>query len=98
MGCWYMKVSKSVDGWSLWKSNSMGGRVQKSAVLTPHVFVSGIALNTFDFEGRMWDLIVSVPHHYLSFYLTFSFCSSWVLLQLFSPEKWQNVLLIAPWL
>ena len=23
----------------------------------------------FDFEGRMWDLIVSVPDHYLSFYL-----------------------------
>ena len=22
----------------------------------------------FGFEGRMWDLIVSVPDHYLSFY------------------------------
>ena len=22
----------------------------------------------FDFEGRMWDLIVSVPNHCLSFY------------------------------
>ena len=22
----------------------------------------------FGFEGRMWDLIVSVPNHYLSFY------------------------------
>ena len=24
----------------------------------------------FGFEGRMWDLIVSVPDHCLSFYLT----------------------------
>ena len=24
----------------------------------------------FDFEGRMWDLIVSVPDHCLSFYFT----------------------------
>ena len=23
-----------------------------------------------NFEGRMWDLIVSVPEHYLSFYFT----------------------------
>ena len=26
----------------------------------------------FGFEGRMWDLIVSVPDHCLSFYLTAS--------------------------
>ena len=26
----------------------------------------------FGFEGRMWDLIVSVPDHCLSFYLTLS--------------------------
>ena len=25
----------------------------------------------FGFEGRIWDLIVSVPDHCLSFYLTF---------------------------
>ena len=25
----------------------------------------------FGFEGRMWDLIVSVPDHCLSFYFTF---------------------------
>ena len=25
----------------------------------------------FGFEGRMWDLIVSVPDHCLPFYLTF---------------------------
>ena len=25
---------------------------------------------TFGFEGRMWDLIVSVPDHCLSFYFT----------------------------
>ena len=24
----------------------------------------------FGFEGRMWDLIVSVPDHYLSFFFT----------------------------
>ena len=27
----------------------------------------------FGFEGRMWDLIVSVPDHCLSFYSTFSY-------------------------
>ena len=26
----------------------------------------------FGFEGRMWDLIVSVPDHCLSFYFSFS--------------------------
>ena len=26
----------------------------------------------FGFEGRMWDLIVSVPDHCLSFYFTYS--------------------------
>ena len=26
---------------------------------------------SFDFEGRMWDLIVSVPDHCLSFYFLF---------------------------
>ena len=25
---------------------------------------------SFGFEGSMWDLIVSVPDHYLSFYFT----------------------------
>ena len=52
MGCWYMKVSKFIDGWSLWKSNSMcGGVPKKSAVFSlPHVFFffffSGIALTS----------------------------------------------------
>ena len=27
----------------------------------------------FGFEGRIWDLIVSVPDHFLSFYLDKSF-------------------------
>ena len=26
------------------------------------------------FEGRMWDLIVSVPNHCLSFYFTYHIC------------------------
>ena len=26
---------------------------------------------TYSFEGRMWDLIVSVPDHCLSFYLIY---------------------------
>ena len=30
----------------------------------------------FGFEGRIWDLIVSVPDHCLSFYLFFSRCGS----------------------
>ena len=31
----------------------------------------------FGFEGRMWDLIVSVPDHCLSFYLaSFSWCKT----------------------
>ena len=28
----------------------------------------------FDFEGRIWDLIVSVPDHFVSFYFG---CNSW---------------------
>ena len=28
----------------------------------------------FGFEGRMWDLIVSVPDHCLSFYLRWYLC------------------------
>ena len=28
----------------------------------------------FGFEGRIWDLIVSVPDHCLSFYFTDSLC------------------------
>ena len=30
----------------------------------------------FGFEGRMWDLIVSVPDHCLSFYLAFETVSN----------------------
>ena len=33
----------------------------------------------FGFEGRMWDLIVSVPDHCLSFYFALSFRHSVVL-------------------
>ena len=29
-----------------------------------------LVISLFGFEGRMWDLIVSVPDHCLSFYLT----------------------------
>ena len=29
-----------------------------------------LVVSPFDFEGRMWDLIVSVPDHCLSFYFT----------------------------
>ena len=28
----------------------------------------------FGFEGRIWDLIVSVPDHCLSFYFTILYC------------------------
>ena len=31
-----------------------------------------LVISLFGFEGRMWDLIVSVPDHCLSFY--FSYC------------------------
>ena len=30
-----------------------------------------LVISLFGFEGRMWDLIVSVPDHCLSFYFTF---------------------------
>ena len=30
-----------------------------------------LVLFPFDFEGRIWDLILSVPDHFLSFYLLF---------------------------
>ena len=30
-----------------------------------------LVISLFDFEGRMWDLIVSVPDHRLSFYFLF---------------------------
>ena len=29
-----------------------------------------LVISLFGFEGRMWDLIVSVPDHCLSFYLS----------------------------
>ena len=29
-----------------------------------------LVISLFGFEGRMWDLIVSVPDHSLSFYFT----------------------------
>ena len=29
-----------------------------------------LVISLFGFEGRIWDLIVSVPDHCLSFYLT----------------------------
>ena len=32
----------------------------------PSIYV--FSYSPFDFEGRMWDLIVSVPNHCLSFY------------------------------
>ena len=32
----------------------------------------------FGFEGRIWDLIVSVPDHCLSFYFS-SYDKSWIL-------------------
>ena len=31
-----------------------------------------LVISLFGFEGRMWDLIVSVPDHCLSFYFGFS--------------------------
>ena len=34
----------------------------------------------FGFEGRMWDLIVSVPDHCLSFYITKTTLNAWSLL------------------
>ena len=30
-----------------------------------------LVISLFDFEGRMWDLIVSVPDHCVSFYFGF---------------------------
>ena len=30
-----------------------------------------LVISLFGFEGRMWDLIVSVPYHCLSFYFPF---------------------------
>ena len=32
---------------------------------------------SFGFEGRMWDLIVSVPDHCFSFYFTYLGCTFW---------------------
>ena len=32
MGIWYMDSSKSINGWSVLKSNSMGGGVKKKKV------------------------------------------------------------------
>ena len=32
----------------------------------------------FGFEGRMWDLILSVPDHCLSFYFVFKMASDYV--------------------
>ena len=41
-----MKVFKSIGGWSLWKSNSMGGGVRKKVLSSPHpYFFSGIVNN-----------------------------------------------------
>ena len=44
-----------------------------------------LVISLFGFEGRMWDLIVSVPDHCLSFYLRREVCSEWPL-QPFSPK------------
>ena len=33
-----------------------------------------LVISLFCFEGRMWDLIVSVPDHCLSFYFLGIFC------------------------
>ena len=30
-----------------------------------------LVISLFDFEGSMWDLIVSIPDHCLSFYFSF---------------------------
>ena len=47
----------------LGKSSSFGFR----KLLSIYVFSSF----PFGFEGRMWDLIVSVPDHCLSFYMAY---------------------------
>ena len=46
---------------------------------TPSAFrklpsIYGFSYFTFAFEGRMWDLIVSVPDHCLSFYFVRTRC------------------------
>ena len=33
-----------------------------------------LVISLFGFEGRIWDLIVSVPDHCLSFYFSESLC------------------------
>ena len=38
--------------------------------LTLGLPIAGDKTYTFGFEGRIWDLIVSVPDHCLSFYFT----------------------------
>ena len=44
------------------------------------IFICGqfmyLVISLFGFEGRMWDLIVSVPDHCLSFYFSNGFVSS----------------------
>ena len=41
----------------------------KSCRKLPSIYV--FSYFRFGFEGRMWDLIVSVPDHCLSFYFSF---------------------------
>ena len=54
----------------------------------------------FGFEGRIWDLIVSVPDHCLSFYLTYGYlpylCVCRLILQNVSTLWFRTILLNAP--
>ena len=44
--------------------------IKRDKLLSVYVF----SYFPLDFEGRMWDLIVSVPDHCLSFYFTLAVC------------------------
>ena len=49
---------------------------------------------SFGFEGRMWDLIVSVPDHCLSFHFSHNSvrkCFGFVLCRHFMTLKWLKV-------
>ena len=64
------KCSDSIAGWHLF-GKELFIRFSASAFhKLPSVYV--FSYFPFGFEGRMWDLIVSVPDHCLSFYLLHS--------------------------
>ena len=45
-----------------------------------------LVISLFGFEGRIWDLIVSVPDHCLSFYLLFAIMSKVVVPRVYRSE------------